>query len=110
MWAVSADGIILSHRGHDNHDGASLDYWHQVASTFLAEVRHILVHSTETRTSADGTAAVVLHGARGARTGYSLALLVTDRRIYVTEFYGDSEAMAGKGQLLAQWLSGFRAH
>lgn len=85
--ALSADGLRIKVRRHDNHDRGELGFWKDLAHESLVRSRALAV--TSEQDLGDGRA--VITGTRevgGQTLGYMLLLKRTNKRVYSFEAWG----------------------
>lgn len=88
---MSADGVILRIQKQDNYPGGDVVFWTKLARRTLVENRSIALEQDQEVSSRDKAAGRVLVGRRdlaGQKSGYLLALFVTEDGVYAAEAWG----------------------
>jgi hypothetical protein len=83
--------VLIKVQKQDNYKGGDLDFWSALARRVLVENRSVVFSREETITVKDKTPARLFIGTRdfaGQKSGYLLAIIVTEETIYAYEAWG----------------------
>jgi len=99
MRAVSADGVVLALRGHDNPEDGTLAFWAEAVRNELTGGRDYKLTGDDPVASSGGLDGRLLSFSAersGAPFTYLVAVFVTRRRVLVAEAGGAADAVKGK--------------
>jgi hypothetical protein len=96
--AVSAEGVKIEYRTHENPNGGTLEFWRRAVQRTLVEGKgHTLAESREitSDSGADGRLLRLSKQRGGADFSYLVALYVRGGKVHVVEAGGRREDVAG---------------
>jgi hypothetical protein len=95
--AVSAEGVKIEYRTHENPNGGTLEFWRRAVRRTLVEGKgHTLVESTAitSESGAEGELLRLTKKRSGADFSYLVALYVRGGKVHVVEAGGRKEDVA----------------
>jgi len=103
MRAVSADGVVLALRSHDNPRQGTLEFWSEAVKNELVGFRGYKLAGKEAIQSQAGRPGKLLSFAteqKGTMFTYMLAVFVPGRQVLIAEAGGKAQAVQPKAEAL----------